>query len=115
MVVTHDLKGFWTFTFSKALLSLVRLRMGEKVKVLEAQLCLILCNPMDCSPPGSAVPGISEARILEWVAMPSSRGSSPPRDHTQVSCIAGRFFTILRHPGSPRIGESQWPVPLLEA
>ena len=58
------------------------------------QSCLIHCNPMDCSPPGSSVLGISQARLLEWVAMPSSRGSSPPRDRSQVSCIAGRFFTI---------------------
>jgi len=55
-----------------------------------------LCNPMDCSPPGSSVHGILQARILEWVAMPSSRGALQPRDQTQVSCvscIAGRFFT----------------------
>ena len=44
------------------------------------QSCLILCNPMDCSLPGSSVHGISQARILEWVAISSSRGSSPPRD-----------------------------------
>ena len=58
-----------------------------------AQLCLTLCDPMDCSPPGSSVHGILQARILEWVAMPSSRGSSQPRDRTQVSHIAGRLFT----------------------
>ena len=52
------------------------------------------CYPMNCSPPGSSVCGISQARILEWVAIPSSRGSSQPRDLTQVSPIAGRFFTI---------------------
>ena len=51
------------------------------------------CNPMVCSPPGSSVHGIFQARILEWVAMPSARGSSPPRDWTWVSCIAGKFFT----------------------
>ena len=45
-------------------------------------------------PPGSCVHGISQARILEWVAVPSSRGSSQPRDQTWVSCIAGEFFTI---------------------
>ena len=50
----------------------------EWVKV--AQSCLTLCDPMDCSPPGSSVHGILQARILEWVAMPSSRGSSQPRD-----------------------------------
>ena len=49
---------------------------------------------MDCSLPGSAVHGILQARILEWVAMTFSRGSSQPRDWTRVSCIAGRFFTI---------------------
>ena len=53
-----------------------------------------LCDPMDHSPPGSSADGILQARTLEWVAMPSSRGSSRFRDQTQVSCIAGRFFTI---------------------
>ena len=54
------------------------------------------CHPMDCSPPGSSVLGILQARILEWVAMPSSRGSLQSRDLTHVSCVvlvAGRFFT----------------------
>ena len=54
----------------------------------------ILCNPMNRSPPGSSVHGLLQARILEWVAMSSSRASSQPRDRTQVSCIAGGFFTI---------------------
>ena len=58
-----------------------------------AQSCPTPCDPMDCSPPGSSVHGILQARILEWVAMPSSRGSSQPRDQTHVSCIAGGFFT----------------------
>ena len=60
---------------------------------VHAQLCLTLCNPLDCSPPGSSVHGILQARILERVAMPSSRGSSPPRDPTQAPRIAGGFFT----------------------
>ena len=52
------------------------------------------CNPLDCSPPGSSVYAITQARILEWVAFPFSRRSSQPRDQTCVSCIlAGRFFT----------------------
>ena len=51
------------------------------------------CHPMDYSPPGSSVHGIFQARILEWVAIPFSRGSSWPRDWTQVSCNAGRLFT----------------------
>ena len=52
----------------------------------------MLCDPMDCSPPDSSVHGIFQARILEWVAMPSSMGSQPI-DRTPVSCTAGGFFT----------------------
>ena len=52
---------------------------------------------MDCSLPGSFVHGILQARILEWVAVPFSRGSSQPRDQTQVSCTAGGFFTAYIH------------------
>ena len=61
---------------------------------LVTQLCPALCDPTDCSLPGYSVHGISQARILEWVTMPSSRGSSHPRDQTQVSSTAGGFFTI---------------------
>ena len=68
--------------------------MKVEVKVLVAQLCLTLCDPMDCSPPGSSVHGILQARMLEWVAIPFSRVSSRPRDLTWVSCTASRFFTI---------------------
>ena len=64
------------------------------VCVLVAQLCPTLCDPMGCSPPGSPVHGILQARILEWVSISFSRGSSWPRDQTQVSRIAGRLFTI---------------------
>ena len=53
-----------------------------------------LCDPMDCSLPGSSLHGILQARVLEWVAISFSRGSSRPRDQTQVSHIAGRRFTI---------------------
>ena len=53
-----------------------------------------LCNPMDCSLPGSSIHGIFQARVLEWVAISFSRGSSWPMDRTWVSCIAGRRFTI---------------------
>ena len=59
-----------------------------------AQSCPTLCDHMHCSPPGSSVHGILQARILQWVAMPSSRGSSQARDQTQVSRIADGFFTI---------------------
>ena len=62
--------------------------------VLVARSCPTLCNPMDCSPPGSSVHGISQARILEWVASFFSRGSSWPRDRTWVSWAAGKLFAV---------------------
>ena len=65
-----------------------------KVKVLVTQSCLTLRKPTDCSPPGSSVHSISQARVLEWVAITFSRGSSRPRDQTQVSRMAGKFFTV---------------------
>ena len=64
------------------------------VLCLVIQSSLTLCDPMDCSPPGSSVHGILQARILEWLTIPFSIRSSWPRDQTQVSLIAGRFFTI---------------------
>ena len=72
--------------------------MMWKVKV--TQLCPTLCDPTDFT-----VHGILQARILEWVAFPFFTGSSQPRDQTQVSHIASRFFTSLSHKGSPRILE----------
>ena len=58
------------------------------------QSCPTLCDPMDCIPPGSSAHGILQARILEWVAMPSSRVSSPPGDRTRMSLAwADGFFT----------------------
>ena len=65
-----------------------------------SQSCMTFCNPMDCSPPSSSVCGILQARILEWVAIPFSRGPSRPRDRTWVSCIAGGFF-IAEPSGKP--------------
>ena len=59
---------------------------------LATKLCPTLCDPMDCSPAGSSVHGISQARILEWAATSSLRGSSQPRDQILVSCITGGFF-----------------------
>ena len=59
-----------------------------------SQSCPTLCDPMDCSLPGSSVHGIFQARVLEWVAISFSRGSSWPGNWTQVSHIAGRRFTI---------------------
>ena len=75
--------------------------------LLVAQSCPTLCDPIDCSPPGSSVHGILQARILEGVATPSSRGSSRPRDPALVSCISrfGRCFLVaLALPGKPVLG-----------
>ena len=59
-----------------------------------AQSCPTLCDPMDCSLSGSSVHEIFQARVLEWIAISFSRGSSRPRNRTWVSCIAGRRFTV---------------------
>ena len=69
--------------------------------VLVAQSCPTLFDPMDCSPPGSSVQGILQARILEWVAISFSGGSSQPRDQTQVSHIAGGLLYHLSHQERP--------------
>ena len=83
MKTNHDQETvkFWLLLFS------------FKKWIESAQLCPTLCDPMDCSPPGSSVHGILQARILEWVAVPFSRGSFQPRNRTQAFCIAGGFFT----------------------
>ena len=77
----------------------------------DAQSCPTLCDPMDYSPPGSSVYGIFQARMLEWVAISYSRGSSQPKDRTYVSCIAssafaGRFF-ITELLGNPFSGQKK--------
>ena len=68
-----------------------------------AQSCPTLCYPVDCRPPGSSVHGILQARILEWVAISFSRGSSQSRDRTQVSRIAGRRFNLSATREAPKI------------
>ena len=70
--------------------------------VLVAQFCWTLCDPTDCGPPGSSVRGILHATILEWIAIPFSRGSSQSRNRTWVSCIAGRFFSVWATGKIPR-------------
>ena len=84
---------------------------------LVSKLCPTLCDTMDCSPPGSSVPVILQTRLLEWVAMPSSTGSSQLKDPTHIShvswfptspALAGRLFTIAP-PGKPSI---QWTTGL---
>ena len=70
---------------------------GTKIPQSEnevAQSCPTLCDPMDCSLPGSSLHGILQARVLEWVAISFSRGSSQPRDRTRVSWIPGRHFNL---------------------
>ena len=71
--------------------------VSDSVVWLSAQVCPTLCDPVDCSPPGSSVHEILQARILEWVATPSSRGSSWPGDGPMSlasPALAGGFFTI---------------------
>ena len=82
----------WSFSFSMVVAALIRKSESEAT-----QLCLpTLCHPMDCSLPGSSVHGIFQARVLERVAISFSRGSSQPRDRTQVPHIVGRCFYHLR-------------------
>ena len=72
-----------------------------------------LCNPMDCSLPGSSVHGIFQAVVLEWIAISFSRGLSQPRDQTQVSRIAGRFFTVWvtrESPACPVQNQYHWQI-----
>ena len=87
-----------------------------------AQSCLTVCDPMDCSLPGSSVHGIFQARVLEWDATSFCRGSFRPRDQTQVSRIVGRCFTVwatiqekwnITHPSHSRqqMCLSWWPCP----
>ena len=65
-----------------------------------AQLCLTLCDPMDCSLRGSSLLGTFQARVPEWISVSFSRVSSQPRDRTQVSHVVGRSFYCLSHKGS---------------
>ena len=76
-----------------------------------AKLCLTLCNPMGYSPPGSSVHGISQPRILEWVTIPFSRGSSRSRDRTHISCTGRQVLHHLSHLGSSYEAASLCQVP----
>jgi len=73
---------------------------GMSIGLLVTQSCPTLSDPMVCSPPGSSVHGIFQARVLEWIAISFSRGSSRPRDWTRISCTVGTFFTdwVTRKP-----------------
>ena len=85
-------KSFANFIGTNWIVTLLPRLIRKWKKVLVAQSCWTLCDPKDGSPPGSSVHGIVQARILEWITIPVSRGSSQPRDRTQVSRIVGRFF-----------------------
>ena len=95
IIQTMHQKGFLIFSPSSQLLNILYFPWKWKVKVLVAQSCMTLCNPVECSPPGSSVHGILQAGLLKWVAISFSRGPSWPRDQIQVSCTAGRFITFL--------------------
>ena len=75
--------------------------------VLVVQSCPTLWDPVDCSLPGSSIQRILQARILEWVAIPHSRGSSWLQDQTWVSCTAGRFLTIWATKEAPQTVDLQ--------
>ena len=86
-----------SFTFIKRLFSsssCSAIRKKEKKESEVAQSCPTLCDPMDCTLPGSSIHGIFQARILEWIAISFPRRSSQPRGWTQASCIVGRYFTV---------------------
>ena len=85
-----EMSTIWNCFVKRQLCINLRQCMKEKV----AQLCPTLCDPMDCSLPHSSIHGIFQARVLVWVAISFSRGSSWPGDRTQVSRIVGRRFTI---------------------
>ena len=92
-----------TYYVSKPELSTVRETVRYLFKLcacLVTQSCPALCNPLDCSPAGSSIQGISQAKIQEWVAISYSRGSSRTRDQTHVSYIADELFTIQSHQGA---------------
>ena len=103
-VLAWRIPGTWE---PVGLLSMGSHRVGHDCRDLAA--CPTLCDPMDCSLPGSSVHGILKARILEWMAISFSRGSSWPRDRTWVSCIAGRFFTISNR-GLSTLVEFEFPA-----
>ena len=75
----------WSQNATQTLVEIKTEGKERKCKCWSLQLCLTVCNAMDCSPPGSSVHGILQAKILEWVAIPFSRESSEPRDQTHIS------------------------------
>ena len=101
--------------YSVALVSTVQQNESAIRMSSAARSCLTLCNLLDCSPLGSSARGIFQARILEWVAISSYKGSSQHRDQTHISsifCIADRFFTI-RSPGKSMYSYNSSPLDFL--
>ena len=95
-ILAWDLSFIWKLSFNLLRVEIWECYLGPEQTTLAllwinhwacsvAKLCLTLCEPMDCSPPGSSVHGIFQTRILEWVAITFSRGSSQPRDLTHIS------------------------------
>ena len=101
---------FITEPLGKPIMILVGFNLEDRCACMRAKLlqsCPTLRNPMDCSPPDSSFHGVLQARILEWVAMPSSRGSSQPRDRKCISvspALTGRFFTTSTTWKAPHLG-----------
>ena len=92
----HRVRHDWSDLVAAAAAAVLKWKVFPTLCVLSCFNCVRLWDPMDCNLPGSSVHGILQARILEWVAMTSSRGTSWPGDQTHVFCassIAGRFFT----------------------
>ena len=97
---TSSIHSQWAFS-KQTLIS--KLNYTAAHYSLVTRSCLALCDPMDCSLPGSYVHGIFQAGILEWVAISSSRRSSWLRDRTCVSCIGSRILYHQQHLGSPKL------------
>jgi len=106
--VTHNTWDRWHFPLTDLYYSLVRLTTQHGLKKLNIPECLsithvcaqshlTLCDPLDCRPPGSSVHGVFQARILQWVAISSSRGSSWPRNRTHISCVSCSSRWVLYH------------------
>ena len=88
----HGLYSPWNFPGQNTGVGSLPLFLSLSFFICVLSPVWLFATPVDCSPPGSSVHGIHQARTLEWVAISSSRGSSWPRDWTQVSCITGGFF-----------------------
>jgi hypothetical protein len=87
-------RHFWFGLRQNCVITIAQVSKETKKEREVTQWCLTCCDPVDCKLPGSSIHGISQSRVLEWVAISFSRASSRPRDRTLVSCIAGRRFTV---------------------